>query len=171
MYKRMTLIIFVVSLGLVPARAQDKPTLVVHAFTLASGVEWPYEMNQLQTEAITELKSKDGEKFDVVPDATPNQAHVYILDGEVLEWHKGNTAERLIIAMGSVAGRESAKIHYWLTDKDGKKIFEHTDMIRQTFMGNPHEKSVGMLARPFGAKIAERLKDAKLVPKGSAPVQ
>jgi len=171
MYKRMTLVIFVVSLWVVPARAQDKPVLVVHAFTLASGVEFPYQMSEMQTEAITELKSKDGATFDVVPDATPNQAHVYILDGEVLEWHKGNTAERMLIALGSVAGRESAKIHYWLTDKDGKKIFEHTDMIRQTFMGNGHEKSVGTLARPFGAKIAERLKDAKLAPKGNAPVQ
>jgi len=83
-----------------------------------------------------------------------------------VEWHKGNTAERMALALGSVAGRESAKIHYWLTDKAGKKAFEHTDTIRQTFMGNPHEKNVGTLARPFGDKIAERLKDAKLTPVG-----
>jgi len=170
MFKRMILVIFVVSLGLLSARAQDKPALVVHAFTVPSGVKWPYDMNELQTQTITALKAKDGVQFDVVPDASPNQSRVYILDGEVLEWHKGNTAERLVIAMGSVAGRESAKIHYWLTDKDGKRIFEHTDTIRQTFMGNPHEKSVGTLARPFGDKIAERLKDAKLVPVG-APVK
>jgi len=80
----------------------------------------------------------------------------------VIEWHKGN-AERMLIAMGSVAGRENAKIHYWLTDKGGKRIFEHTDMIRQTFMSNGHEKSIGTLARPFAGKVAERLKGVKLI--------
>jgi hypothetical protein len=156
----------VVSLGLLSARAQDKPALVVHAFTVASGVNFPYEMNQLQTQAIEEIKAKDGEQFNVISDAPPNQARVYTLDGEILEWHKGNTAERLVIAMGSVAGRENAKIHYWLTDKDGKKVFDQTDTIRQLFMRNGHEKSVGTLARPFAEKVAERLKDTKLVAEG-----
>jgi len=166
MFKQMTLVIFVVALGLVPVCAQEKPALVVHAFTVASGVKWPYDMNELQTQTITALKAKDGVQFDVVPDASPNQSRVYILDGEVLEWHKGNTAERLVIAMGSVAGRENAKIHYWLTDKDGKKVFDQTDTIRQLFMRNGHEKSVGTLARPFAEKVAERLKDTKLVAEG-----
>jgi len=166
MFKRMILVIFVVSLGLLSARAQDKPALVVHAFTVASGVNFPYEMNQLQTQAIEEIKAKDGEQFNVISDAPPNQARVYTLDGEILEWHKGNTAERLVIAMDSVAGRENAKIHYWLMDKDGKKVFDQTDTIRQLFMRNGHEKSVGTLARPFAEKVAERLKDTKLVAEG-----
>jgi hypothetical protein len=168
MFKWTNLAILLVALGLVPACAQEKPALVVHAFTLASGVSWPYDMSQLQAQAIAELKTKDAAQFDVVADAPPDQGRVYILDGEVLEWHKGNTAERMIIAMGSVAGRENAKIHYWLTDKDGKRVFEHTDIIRQLFMRNGHEKSVGTLARPFGDKVSERLKDAKLAPD-SAP--
>ena len=151
-----------VTLGLVPARAQEKPALVVHVFTVASGVNFPYDMKDLQAQAISELKAKDGEQFDVASDASPNQAHVYILDGEVQQWHKGNVAERMLIAGGTVAGRENAKIHYWLTDKDGKKVFEHTDTIRQLWMRNGHEKSVGTLARPFGDKVSERLKEAKL---------
>lgn len=170
MFKQMTLVIFVVALGLVLVCAQEKPALVVHAFTVASGVKWPYDMNELQTQTITALKAKDGVQFDVVPDASPNQSRVYILDGEVLEWHKGNTAERMIIAMGSVAGRENAKIHFWLTDKDGKKIFENTDTIRQGFMRNIHEKSAGTLATPFAEKLAERLKEVKLAPE-SGPGQ
>jgi hypothetical protein len=165
MFKRTILVVFVVALGLAPALAQEKPALVVHAFTLASGVQFPYEMSQLQGEAITELKDKDGAQFDVVRDAAPNQSRVYTLDGEVLEWHKGNTAERLLIAAGSVAGRENAKIHYWLADKDGKKIFEHTDTVRQGFMKNTHEKNSGTLGQPFAEKIAERLKEAKLAPQ------
>ena len=170
MFKRMTLVFFVAALGLAPAPAQEKPALVVHAFTVASGVKFPYEMTLLQDESIAELKDKDGAQFDVVRDAPASQARIYILDGEVLEWHKGNTAERLLLAAGSVAGRENAKIHYWLADKDGKKIFEHTDTIRQGFMSNTHEKNVGTLGQPFGEKIAERLKEAKLAP-ASAPAK
>jgi hypothetical protein len=154
--------IFVAAMGLVSARAQDKPAIVVHAFTQASGVQFPYDMGQLQTQAIAMLKDKDGNLFDAVPAAPASPDRVYILDGEVLEWHKGNTAERLLIAAGSVAGRENAKIHFWLTDKDGKKVFENTDTIRQGFMKNTHEKSVGTLATPFAEKLTERLKEAKL---------
>lgn len=170
MIKRMFLLVSMVAMGFIPAGAQVKPVLVVHAFAVASGVKFPYDMNQLQTQSMAELKDKDGGQFDVVADTPPGQAQVYILDGEVLEWHKGNTAERMLIAAGSVAGRENAKIHYWLTDKDGKKVFDQTDTIRQLWMRNGHEKSVGMLARPFGDKVSERLKDAKLAPV-SAPGQ
>jgi hypothetical protein len=162
MFKRMILVLFVVALGSVPALAQEKPAIVVHSFTLASGVKFPYEMTLLQDQAIAALKDKDGAQFDVAREAPPNQARIYVLDGEVLEWKKGNTAERMLLAAGSVAGRESAKIHYWLADKEGKKIFEHTDTIRQGFMSNTHEKNVGTLGQPFGEKIAERLKEAKL---------
>jgi hypothetical protein len=109
---------------------------VVHAFTVASGANFPYDMKDLRTQAIVELKSKNGGQFNVVNEAASSQARVYVLDGEVTEWHKGNTAERMLIAAGSVAGRENAKIHYWLTDKDGKKVFEQTDTIRQLFMRN-----------------------------------
>jgi phosphoglycolate phosphatase-like HAD superfamily hydrolase len=164
MIKSMIPAMVAAALGLAPASAQDKPAIVVHAFTLASGVTFPYDMNQLQTQAIAMLKDKDGTLFDAVPTAAAGQARVYVLDGEVLEWHKGNTAERLLIAAGSVAGRENAKIHFWLTDKDGKKIFENTDTIRQGFMKNTHEKNSGTLATPFAEKLTERLKEAKLAP-------
>ena len=157
-----TLLTLAATLGLAPARAQDKAALVVHAFTVASGVKFPYDMKDLQTQTIGEIKTKNVDQFDAVSDAPSAEARVYTLDGEVLEWHKGNTAERMLIAAGSVAGRENAKIHYWLTDKDGKKVFEQTDVIRQLFMRNGHEKSSGMLARPLREKVSERLKEAKL---------
>jgi len=64
MFKRMIPVIFLAALGLVPACAQDKPAIVVHAFTLASGVKFPYDMNELQTRAIAMLKDKDGTLFD-----------------------------------------------------------------------------------------------------------
>jgi hypothetical protein len=68
----------------------------------------------------------------------------------------------MLIAAGSVAGRQNAKIHFWLTDKDGKKVYETTDIVRSLWMRNKKMKSTGMLARPFREKIAERLKEAKL---------
>jgi len=150
------------ALGLVaaPSHAQQKPALVVHVFTLAKDVVWPYDMNQMQLQTITELKIKDKDHFDVVNETPKDAAHFYVLDGEVLEWHAGNRATRMFVGMG--AGRETAKIHYWLTDKDGKKVFEHTDTIRQAFWGNTYASSVNQLAQPFADKIAARLAEAKL---------
>jgi hypothetical protein len=168
MLKPLTLAISVVALGLAAAQAQDKPAVVIHPFTVAPGVDFPYEMNQLQTAAIAEIKSKDGEKFDVIAEVIPNRNRVYLLDGEIKEWYKGNTAERMAIAPGSMAGWEHARIHYWLTDKEGKRIFQRTDTIRPMFMRNAHGKNVGTLAHPFGLKIAERLKSAKLGPESAA---
>jgi len=164
MWKRTNLVIFVAALGLVPAYAQIKPAVVVHPFVVASGVTFPYDMNQLQTKAIAMLKDKDRELFDAVADAPTGSAPIYVLDGEILEWHKGNAAERLLLAAGTVAGRENAKIHYWITDKDGKKVYENTDTIRQGWMKNVHEKNSGLLGTPFAEKLTERLKEAKLAP-------
>ena len=52
MFRRMMPVIFVAALGLVLACAQDKPAIVVHAFTLASGVKFPYDMNQLDRKSV-----------------------------------------------------------------------------------------------------------------------
>ena len=164
MLKQVTVALFLAGMWGTTASAQEKPALVVHAFTVAGDLKFPYDMTELRTIAIKMLQSKNAEQFDAAPDVPPNHARVYTLDGEVLEWHKGNAAERLLIAAGSVAGRENAKIHYWVTDANGKKIFEQTDMIRQGWMKNGHEKNVGMLKTPFAEKLSERLKEAKLTP-------
>ena len=82
------------------------------------------------------------------------------MNGEVLQWHPGNRAERWAVGMG--AGRESARIRFWLTDTSGKKVFEHEDTIRAEFWGNEYADSVGQLAHPFADKIATRLAQAKL---------
>jgi Domain of unknown function (DUF4410) len=140
---------------------QSKPTLVVNTFAVSSGVAWPYDMNQLKLETVGELIEKDGQHFFVLPEPpSDGKGEVYTLGGEILEWHSGNRAKRLLVGMGS--GRETAKIHYWLTDIQGMRVFDHTDTIRQTFSGNAYAGSVGQLARPFADKIAERLKSAKL---------
>ena len=162
MAKRMVLLAFAFALAAIPLSAQSKPLLVVGTFGLANGVNWPYDPKQMQLQTVTELKIKDGQSFDVVTEAPKEAAgKVFTLDGEILEWHAGNKATRMMVGMGS--GRETAKIHYWLTDAaSGKKVFEHTDTIRQAFWGNAYASSVGQLAQPFADKIADRLKEAKL---------
>ena len=162
MAKRMVLFAFALALAAIPLSAQSKPLLVVGTFGLANGVNWPYDPKQMQLQTVTELKIKDGQSFDVVTEAPKEAAgKLFTLDGEILEWHAGNKAARMMVGMGS--GRETAKIHYWLTDAaSGKKVFEHTDTIRQAFWGNAYASSVGQLAQPFADKIADRLKEAKL---------
>jgi len=143
-----------------------KPTLVIDTFVVAAGVSWPYDMNQLKVETLSELIKKDDQYFSVFPEpVTDAKGAVYTLRGEVVEWHAGNRAKRMLVGMGS--GRESARIHYWLTDVKGKRVFDHTDTIRQAFSGNTYAGSVGQLAQPFADKIAERLKAARLAAAGS----
>ena len=138
----------------------DKPALVVNTFTTASGLSWPYDATQLQVQTIVELKRKDGQYFNVADKTDDKTTATYTLSGEILEWHPGNRATRMFVGMGS--GRETAKIHYWLTNQSGKKVFDHTDTIRQAFWGNAYANSVGQLAQPFADKIAKRLAEAKL---------
>ena len=146
-------------------RSQDRPVIVVHNFSVPPSVPWPYDMKQMTLETIAELQRKDGKQLEVTSEApaaeTPaNHRHYYALDGEVTEWHPGNRATRLLVGMGS--GRETAKIHYWLTDETGKRVFEHTDTIRAAFWENAYAASVGQLAQPFADKIAGRLAGARL---------
>jgi hypothetical protein len=144
-----------------PAATQDKPVLVVNAFTVDSSVPWPYDMKQLQAQTVVQLKLREGKKFDIVTEAAPATKTVYMLRGEIIEWHPGNRVERSMVGMGS--GRESAKIHYWLDNAVGKKIFEHTDTIRASFWDKENVRSAGQLAEPFCDKVSERLSHAKLL--------
>jgi hypothetical protein len=140
--------------------AQDKPVIVVHIFTASSDVAWPYDMKQMQIQAVAELKAKLGTRYEIVAEAPATNTHAYTLDGEVTGWRPGNRAKRMLVGMGS--GRESADLHFWLTNAAGKKIVDRKDTIRAEFWGNAYEGSVGQLAHPFADKIAGRVEDAKL---------
>jgi len=142
------------------AQAQEKPVIVMHPFTMANGVIWPYDMQKMTTQTLAELQHKDGRKYEISAEPPSNQPHVYTLEGEILEWHPGNRAKRMLVGVGT--GRETAKIHYWLIDANGKKVFEHEDTIRAEYWGNAYADSVGQLAHPFADKIATRLSEAKL---------
>jgi len=141
-------------------QAQKKPVIVMHPFTMANGVIWPYDMQKMTTQTLAELQHKDGGKYEISSEPPSGRAHVFTLEGEILEWHPGNRAKRVLVGVGT--GRETARIHYWLTDETGKKVFDHEDTIRAEYWGNAYADSVGQLAHPFADKIAGRLGDAKL---------
>lgn len=139
----------------------DHPVVIIKEFSVSNRTSWPYDAKQLQTQTTAELKTKAGERVDVLsgPPATP-RTHTYTLEGEIVSWRSGNAAKRWVVGMGS--GREAADIHYWLTDEQGKRVFEHKDTIRAEFWGNAYAGSVGQLAHPFASKIALRLTEAKV---------
>ena len=141
------------------ASAQEKLTIVVQPFTLADGVAWPYDMKQLQLQTTAELQNKDAKKYVILPDPPATGCRCLTLHVEVLEWHPGNAAKRALVGMGS--GRESAKIHFELADANGKRVFEHEDIIRTEFYASAYASSVGQLAHPFADKIGKRIAEAK----------
>jgi hypothetical protein len=143
-----------------PVATSTKRVIVVSAFTTVKEVAWPYDMKELQRQTVAEMTAKAGTEYDVMAeDAATLQGHVYTLSGEVVSWHPGNRAKRMLVGMGS--GRETADIHYWLTDEKGKKVFDNKDTIRAEFWGNAYAGSVGELAHPFADKISGRIKNAK----------
>ena len=158
---RFLTVVVALTLSAVVGYAQDKPVIVVHAFTTSSEVAWPYDMKQMQIQTVAELKSKLAKRYEIVTDApATNTQRTYALDGEITGWRPGNRAKRMLVGMGS--GRESADLHFWLTDAAGKKVVDRKDTIRAEFWGNAYEGSVGQLAHPFADKIAGRVDEAKL---------
>jgi hypothetical protein len=158
--KIMVLALVLWGLWVPMVQAQEKPAIVVQPFTTANGVSWPYDMQRMTSQTLAELQTKDGKKYEISTTAPLSRVHFYSLGGEVLAWHPGNRAKRVLVGVGT--GRETAKIRYWLADETGKKVFEHEDTIRAEFWGNEYADSVGQLAHPFADKIAGRLAQAKL---------
>jgi hypothetical protein len=161
MGKRMLFFMLLAALCPLASLAGEKPVIVVHPFTITKEAAWPYDMKQMQIEAVAELKAKFGKQFDVVTEA-PTEAHgnVYTIDGEVTGWRPGNRLERNTLGWGS--GRESADIHFWVTDAAGEKKLEKRDTIRAELAGVEYQNSVGELAHPFASKIVHRIGEAKL---------
>jgi hypothetical protein len=140
---------------------QEKHVLVVHAFTVANGVELPYDMKLLQMQLVAELKVELKKEFTIVGEtpAAPPETAPYTLDGEITGWRPGNAAKRLVVGLGS--GREASDIQFNVTDSSGRKVLEQKDTIRTNFYSQGAGSS-GTLAHPIAQKLAERIKDAKL---------
>ena len=140
--------------------AQEKRVLVVQAFTVAKGVELPYDMKLMQTQLVAELKVELGKDFSVIsePPSAPEGA-IYALDGTITGWRPGNAAKRVLVGMGS--GREASDIEFHVTDSSGKKVVDRKETIRTNFYSQGAGSS-GTLAHPIALKVADRIKEAKL---------
>jgi hypothetical protein len=158
--KRFLPIVIAFVVSVTGVASQEKPKLVVHAFTVAQGVELPYDMKLLQTQLIAELKVELGKDYNVItePPSSPEGAG-YALDGIITGWRAGNAAKRMFVGMGS--GRESSDIEFHVTDSSGKKLLERKETIRTNFYSQGAGSS-GTLAHPFALKISDRIKEAKL---------
>ena len=147
-------------LSTVGLSSQAKRVIVVQPFTVAAGVELPYDTKQLQPQLSADLKVQIGKEFDVVGEApaTP-QGSVYTLNGEITGWRPGNAAKRIVVGLGS--GREASDLHFLVADSTGQRVIDSTDTIRTNFYSQG-AGSVGTLVHPIAQKIAERIKKAKL---------
>lgn len=141
-----------------PPPTTAKAVLIVRVFKLKENTSWPYDLTQLQSQTVAQLRSTDdiSERFDVA-DALGAKTRVYVLEGEVLSWQAGSKAKRFITGLGM--GRESAEIRFWIVDPNGVRVLERRDTIRADYT---NVAGTNALAHPFAQKIAERLLDANL---------
>lgn len=152
--------VVVIGLALSGLPSQSKRVLVIEPFTVAAGVELPYDMKQLQAGLVADLKVQVGKEYEVVAEVpAASQSAVYRLTGEFTGWRPGNAAKRLLVGMGS--GRESSDLHYKVIESSGQSVVDRTDTIRTNFYAQT-AGSVGTLVHPIAQKIAGRIKDAKL---------
>jgi hypothetical protein len=158
--KNMILMLIFMQFLTTAARAQEKPNIVVNLFKTGPDVSWPYDMKELHRQVVAELQNKDRKKYNISTDLPSSGTHYLALDVEILEWHPGNAAKRALVGMGT--GRESAKIRFSVLTPDGKKVFEHEDIVRTEFYASAYAGSVGQLAHPMADKIGGRLAEAKL---------
>lgn len=158
--KKSLLLIVGLACSVATLSSQANRVVVIQPFTLATGVELPYDVKLLQAQLVADLKVQIGKEFTIVaePPASP-QGSVYLLDGVITGWRPGNAAKRLVIGLGS--GREATDVHYRVADSAGQLAIDQTDTIRTNFYSQG-AGSVGTLVHPIAQKIAERLKNAKL---------
>jgi hypothetical protein len=141
-----------------PPPTTAKAVLIVRVFKLKENTSWPYDLTQLQSQTVAQLRSTDdiSERFDVA-EALGAKTRVYVLEGEVLSWQAGSKAKRFMTGLGM--GRESAEIRFWIVDPNGVRVLERKDTIRADYT---NVAGANALAHPFAQKIAERLLDANL---------
>ena len=158
--KKCLIVVIGLAVSIVGLSSQGKRLLVVKAFTVAPGVELPYDMKLMQTQLVAELKVELGKKFTIVSETPPAaESAPYTLDGEITGWRPGNAAKRLVVGLGS--GREASDIQFRLTDNSGQKVLERKETVRTNFYSQGAGSS-GTLAHPIAQKIADRIKDANL---------
>jgi hypothetical protein len=147
--------------GAIRPAAGGKPVVVIAAFTSGSGVNWPYDMGQLQSQTIRLLNARGQlrQRFDLMDEKPSTARTVYMLSGEVLSWR----AEPPRAGAPAGAGpAESAEIRYRLVDPSGAKLFEQRETIRIAAATVPAARSVSQVAEPLATTLAGRLDAVKV---------
>src|SRR3954469_7630081 len=158
--KRFVAVVIALAVSTIGVRSQEKRVLVIQPFTVAKGIELPYDMKLMQTQLVAELKVELGKEFSVVSEApSAPEGATYSLDGTITGWRPGNAAKRMMVGMGS--GREASDVEFSVTDHTGKKVLERKETIRTNFYSQGAGSS-GTLAHPIALKVADRIKEAKL---------
>lgn len=82
------------------AEIASRGVIIIHEFCASDRTGWPYDIKQLQSQTVAELRAKAEGRFDVSvgAPATPRM-HTYTLQGEIVSWRPGNRAKRLIVGM------------------------------------------------------------------------
>jgi len=158
--RKCLLLIVGLLVATVGSSAHGKRVIVVQPFTVATGLDLPYDMKLMQTQLVAELKVELGKEFTIAGESpAAADGMIYSLTGEITGWRPGNAAKRLLVGMGS--GREASDIQYRVTDSSGQKVIDQKDTVRTNFYSQGAGSS-GTLAHPIAQKIASRIKDAKL---------
>ena len=152
--------LLVIGLALSGLTSQSKRVLVIEPFTVAAGVELPYDMKQLQAGLVADLRVQIGKEFEVV--------------GEVPAAPKpGLHADRRVHGMAPRQCRKttpcryglwsrSSDLHYRVVKTSGQNVVDQTDTIRTEFLRSECRLGRNLLVDPIAQKIAGRITEAKL---------
>lgn len=158
--RKCLLVILALVVSTIGSSSQGKRVIVVQPFTVATGIDLPYDMKLMQTQLVAELKVELGREFTIAAESpTAPDGTIYNLAGEITGWRPGNAAKRMLVGMGS--GREASDVQYRVTDSSGQKVVDQKDTVRTNFYSQGAGSS-GTLAHPIAQKIAKRIKEAKL---------
>ena len=147
------------SCAAVSVSSQVKRVIVVQPFTLAAGVELPYDMKLLQPQLVADARVQIGKEFDVVaePPANP-QGSVYTLDGEITGGVPATPLNALSLAWALVE-RPATCIFVSLTKPARRSPMHRTRSV--PIFTRRVLAPLGRSRIPIAQKMAQRIEEAK----------
>jgi len=139
------------------------PTIVVDQFTAKTGVDWPYDFKLLQTELVNKIKKKAGDKAMVGANAPAGSTEIYKLDGEITRMFQQNDLDGH--SGGVSSNTEVISVHYWLTDGNGKKVFDKSSTYNTPSTASYSDAlfcTSGPMARDLESDIVGKINGSKI---------
>lgn len=166
MLKRLLPVLALVALATLAQTAL--PVIVIHPFTAKKGIDWPYDFGKLQKATVTKVQDKVKQRAQVVAAAPASgAAPVYTLDGQIVRMFQRNNLDN---TSGGVASNDDIiTVHYWLTNAQGRKLFDKTTTYTSPSTGSYSDAlfgTPGPMAGDLESDIANHIKDAKAIFSG-----